>query len=307
MWAQVAKDNLKACLPFKPALRRALRAVSPYASLPTNDAMAVTQGLQLLRLARQHQLSLETVMEVGTGWIPTLPQMLKAAGAGRLILTDVEPLCDAHTTRHARALVERALEPLADATGLDAATLKSNLDRANVEGDGLGDYRCPPALDRLTDGSVSLIYSRTVLEHIARPLLVTLIREWTRLLRPGGAVIHFIDNSDHFEHRNKRLSRVHFLTHPDWAWRLACLNLQNYQNRLRHSDYLDLFNDAGYELLYVEGEPDAQARADLDQLAVNPRFRAYDKDDLAILTTVLVARPPASPKGQADDHSRKPI
>lgn len=292
MWVQVAKDTLKAWVPFKPAMRRALRALSPYASLPANDALAVSQGLELLRLARAHEISLECVLEVGTGWIPTLPQMLKAAGAGRLILTDIEPLCDAHTTRHARTLADQALQPLAATTGLDPAALTANLDRAPGDGGWSEDYRCPPALDQLADGSVSLIYSRTVLEHIARPLLATLLSEWARLLQPGGAVIHFIDNSDHFEHRDKSLSRLNFLTLSDRAWRLACLNPQNYQNRLRHSDYLALFRGAGYTLAHVDGAPDPRARADLDRLALTPRFQAYDKDDLAVLTTVLVARPP---------------
>lgn len=289
MWSKVLVDNLKACLPFKTAIRSAVRSVSPYSSLPANDALAVDQGLQLLRLSREYRVSLETVLEVGTGWVPTLPLMLKACGAGRLILTDVERLCDANTTRHARSLVDQSLERLVAVSNIDLPSLKANLKGANLD-----DYRCPPALDKLPDGSVTLVYSRTVLEHIPKPVLRNLLGEWWRLLKPGGVCIHFIDNSDHFEHRDKQLSRLNFLTVSDWVWRFVCFNPQNYQNRLRHSDYLALFCGAGYELLHNEGEPDSRARADLNQLALNKRFTTYDKNDLAILTTVLVARKPFS-------------
>ncbi len=301
MWTKVARDNLKAILPFKERLRRTVRSVSPYSSLPANDALAVSQGLQLLCLTRKYNVSLESVLEVGTGWVPTLPHMLKACGAGRLILTDIEHLSDANTARHARILVEQSLGRLAEASDIDTQSLKANLARP-----GLEDYRCPPALEQLRDHSVTLIYSRAVLEHIPKPTIEDLFREWRRLLMPGGACIHFIDNSDHFEHTDKRLSRLNFLTVSDWAWRFACLNPQNYQNRLRHSDYLVLFRDAGYELLHSEGEPDPQARADLNRLVLNRRFTRYDKDDLAILTSMVVARKPVSPESYGTSSGSEP-
>lgn len=287
MWVRIAKDNLKACLPFKQFLRSVLRKASPYQSLRANDELAFEQGLQLIRFIQDYKIGTTTVLEVGTGWIPTIPHMLKACGAKRIILTDVDRLSDPNTFRYARDLVEKSLDSLVDVSGVDQELLRANLSRLNVE-----EFRCPPRLDELPSNAVDLVYSRTVLEHIPEIVLRELLVEWRRLLRPGGFCIHFIDNSDHFEHRDKSLSRLNFLTLSDRAWKFASFNPHNYQNRLRHSDYLKFFVSAGYELVYVHGKPDAQALADLDHLAIDEKFAAYDRRDLSILTSVVVARKP---------------
>jgi len=288
MWLRVLKDNLKACVPGKPLVRRLVRAVSPYRSLPANDDLAFAQGLRLVAFTREYGVPLDTVVEVGTGWIPTIPHILKACGAGWIILTDVERLCDEATFAQARRFVESELGQVAQASLMTEAQLQGNLSRSGVE-----DYRCPPRTDDLADGSVDLVYSRTVLEHIRPPLLETLLQEWRRLLRPGGCGIHFIDNSDHFEHADKHLSRLNFLTVPDWAWAIATFNGQNYQSRLRHSDYVTMFRAAGFDLVHVEAEVNAQALADLDSLDLTDAFRHRDRNDLATLTSIIVARNPA--------------
>jgi SAM-dependent methyltransferase len=285
MWSRIARDNLKACLPFKPFLRRVLRKVSPYRSLPANDQLAIEHGLKLIRFIRDYEIGARTILEVGTGWIPTIPQTLKAYGAERIFLTDIDRLCDSNTFKHAGELVRKSLSDLIEVSGADQEQLKANLSRLNVE-----EYRCPPHLDKLPSRSVDLIYSRTVLEHIPEPKLKKLLNEWKRLLKPGGYCIHFIDNSDHFEHQDKSLSRLNFLSLSDVIWRVACFNPQNYQNRLRHSDYISLLCNAGYELVHVCGQPDQQALADLERLAVRGRFAHYEKSDLAVLTSIIVAK-----------------
>ncbi|MEM6808758.1 MAG: class I SAM-dependent methyltransferase [Pseudomonadota bacterium] len=285
MWNIVLKDNLKACVPFRNTIRRVVRRLRPYRSMPENDALATSNGLQILKLVRQYDLSARDVLEVGTGWIPTIPKLFKAHGAQSIVLTDVEPLCDAQTAALAASLAQKALPDLNAITGQDLAILESNLAREGIES-----YRCPPQLEGLPDQSIDLIYSRTVLEHIPQPALVALLQEWRRLLRPGGCCIHIIDNSDHFEHRDKRLSRLNFLTLTNVAWRVASFNGQNFQNRLRHSDYVTLFRDAGFELLHVEGEPDPKTLEDLKTLRINPAFAHYTPEDLATLTSIVIAR-----------------
>ena len=286
MWARVAKDSVKACLPFQRSLRGLLRKIRPYESVPANDMRAIELGLQLVRLIRDHDVATEQVLEVGTGWIPTIPKLLKAYGARRLILTDIERFCDARTESFAQSLTEKAIPQLALASGKEQDALHVGLLRSNVE-----EYRCPPRLSELDPYSIDLVYSRSVLEHFPEPFLIASLAEWKRILKPSGHCIHFIDNSDHFEHRDKALSRLNFLTLSDFAWKVACINPQNYQNRLRHSDYLRLFRDAGYDLVHVDGVVNAQLLADLPNLRVAGKFRAYEPEDLATLLTIIVAKP----------------
>ena len=289
MWLRIAIDNLKACIPCKAQLRRIQRSIRPYRSLPSNDELALEQGVELVRLVHGHGMNATVVMEVGTGWIPTIPHIMHAYGAERLVLTDVERLSDPQSFDHAKKLVEGAIGRIGDACTGDPDTLRANLRRPLNY-----DYRCPPRLEELENGSVDLVYSRTVLEHIPEKLLRELLLTWKNLLRPGGYAVHFIDNSDHFEHRDKTLSRLNFLTLPDWLWRIASFNTQNYQNRLRHSQYIELFENAGYEIVSVEGKPDSRTLVELENLTLQKQFTRFDKAELAILTTVIVCRKPDS-------------
>jgi hypothetical protein len=102
---------------------------------------------------------------------------------------------------------------------------------------------------------------------------------------------HLIDNSDHWEHTDKSLSRVDFLRYDrEILWRVANLSQQHYQNRLRHSDYARLFQDHGFEILMADGEADPASLRDLEVLPLAPAFRNRNPSDLAILISLFVVR-----------------
>ena len=90
------------------------------------------------------------------------------------------------------------------------------------------------------------------------------------------------------------ISRLNFLQYDDGPfWRFVGRNGQNYQNRLRHSDYLALFRATGWEVVDAAGEPDAPSLRAIVGLALAARFRGYAHEDLAILTSSIVVRRPA--------------
>ena len=60
---------------------------------------------------------------------------------------------------------------------------------------------------------------------------------------------HVIDNSDHWPQRNTHISKVNFLKYP----------ALNYQNGLRHSEYLDMLNEAGFDTVREERVIDQSA------------------------------------------------
>src|SRR5205085_11777892 len=113
----------------------------------------------------------------------------------------------------------------------------------------------------IADGSFDLIFSRAVLEHIPTTILRGIAREATRVLAPGGLMLHIIDTGDHWAFDDPRISRAHFLTLSDFAWRLTCLHPQNYQNRLRHSDYLAMLDAAGLDVIRAEVKLDPRCLA----------------------------------------------
>lgn len=286
MWNQVAKASIKACIPFKRQLRSAFRTFRPYASAdPDNDDLALRQGLEIIRRARIAEHPLDRVLEIGTGWIPTIPYLLHAVGVGQVVMTDVEELIDDQTHRLAAAFIAANVERISHSLDIPTETLRVNLQQPF---NSL--YLHPFNKKHVQPDSVDLVYSRTVLEHIRPPILRQILKDGRTYLRAGGLSIHFIDNSDHYQHRDSALSRLNYLRYADWVWQASQWEGQAYQNRLRHSDYVSLFQEAGYDVLQAEGTADAGCIDDLKSMKVASRFEKYGVEDLATLTTLIVAR-----------------
>jgi SAM-dependent methyltransferase len=144
----------------------------------------------------------------------------------------------------------------------------------------------------LNSGSIDLVTSRSVLEHVPPPVIADIFSEAKRLLRPGGRMMHIIDNSDHWAHRDRSITAVNFLQYPDWMFRLTCLNSLNYTNRLRHSEYLALLETTGFKLQRVQGTIDPTCIAALNGIRLAERFRGFEAEDLATTTTMVLAEVP---------------
>ncbi|WP_423820616.1 class I SAM-dependent methyltransferase [Salinisphaera sp. SPP-AMP-43] len=252
----------------------------------------------MIRSLRQHYGSLEgaTVVEIGTGWQPTIPLLLYLAGS-RVILTDVERLMDFSTVVSSIAFLASQHEWVACRLNMEPGDITDALCR------GLGrdfssllanlrfEYRAPGDIRSLPPGRADIVYSRAVLEHIPAAALDGLIADCRAVLSPNGLMMHIIDNSDHWQHTDRRLSRINFLRYHESTWRLINSSGQIYQNRLRHSDYVALMVSAGYEIRYERAETDPGARLDALRMPLAPRFREHTPDDLAALTSHILCAP----------------
>ena len=195
------------------------------------------------------------MLEFGTGWLPLIPKLFHLAGARSLILTDVERLMDMATIARADAILEGRINEIAAVLGRPEADLRARL-RLPFN----ATYIAPWQAESQPDESVDLILSRAVFEHVPVKSLEAVLAQFHRILRPGGAMCHVVDNSDHWEHQDKSLSRIDFLRYDnDLRWKIANFNMQSFQNRLRHSDYAAMFEQAGFSILHSAGEPDRYA------------------------------------------------
>jgi SAM-dependent methyltransferase len=130
--------------------------------------------------------------------------------------------------------------------------------------------------------------SNEVLEHVPAESLPALLADGFQILKPGGLAIHAIDYSDHFA-RGTDVSRYNFLQYSSARWRTFNSRIQ-FVNRLRHSEYLNLFRAAGFELVEVNehsGEIPSEIVANLA-----PEFRRFMLSDLGVLRSRIVARRP---------------
>jgi SAM-dependent methyltransferase len=242
-----------------------------------------------------------TLVEIGTGWYPTFPFCLYLAGAARvytfdlnhLIKTDmVHELADrlaAHVAMIAQVARRPEDEIKAEQVAL-AAALAGGASIAQATG-GIVDYRAPADASQtsMLAESVDIVFSNSVLEHVPAPLIEACFAEAWRILRPGGVMFHSVNCGDHYAYTDRSIHQLHYLqfSEEEWArWNNEFL----FQNRLRAIDFLAMARRAGFTIEVDTSVATAERLAQLEQIAVDPAFAHYTREQLAITTLDFVAR-----------------
>ena len=152
-------------------------------------------------------------------------------------------------------------------------------------------YKAPmdAASTNLQDESIDLIVSNATLEHIPLDSIKAILKESYRILKPGGIMSHAIDYKDHWAYIDGNLSYYDFLKYNEKKWEYKNPSL-NYQNRLRHKDYLDLFIKAGFQIEYAKLDfPSTNDNYVLRELKLNDYFKSnYTFDELSLLGCFFV-------------------
>lgn len=281
----VALSGLKTRLPFRNELRHLARAWVPSPPLSENDDYYFENALEMVGAARDAGVRIGgRYIEIGTGWTPILSVCFFAAGAEEIELFDLHPYLDAKGARRAQLLVRRGASRLATVCGRSEDDVLRRIDAYRYR------FHCPFDVARLEGASADLVATRAVLEHVPEAALPALYAGLARALKPGGSAVHLIDNSDHFEHQDKSISRVNFLRYSDEAWRLIEALAGERQNRLRHSDHRALLAASGLSIVAETAAIDSGALAALRLLKLAPRFAACDPENLATLKSLFVLK-----------------
>jgi SAM-dependent methyltransferase len=283
-------------LPFGPAFHYAFQRYVTK-SLPSSDAHFLAD----YRRAQRHvaaylrfasgPIGEATFYEFGAGFDLVIPLLLYALGVDRQFLVDIRPLVKPvlvndvigkfrrlHGSLELRRIPNKEIDPRSDYVA------------AVRELYGI-DYRAPQDARRtdLADESVDCVTSTNTLEHIAPGDIRLILRECHRVLRPGGVVSFRIDYQDHYSYFDRRISAYNFLRYSDRSWRLFNPPL-HYQNRLRHRDHAEMLRSAGFTIREdhpnIGGDDDLQR---LRELPLDPRFREYTVEELAVTDAHLVA------------------
>lgn len=283
----LARSLLKAALPFADTARRIKRRFRPYTPDPANSGFAFDDGLDMLSGLTQAGASLSgDVLEIGSGWTPIVPLMFHLAGARSITLTDLERLFDETSTPAAIAFLRPRMEKFAARIPMDEARVATFKPR----------YLCPWNSGAHPPASVDIVISRAVMEHVPAKDVAGLFRDMRRIVRPGGFMCHSVDNTDHFQHGGGKASLIDFLRYPSDSlkWRLSQVNIQGRMNRLRHSDYLALAREAGWNIVLESGRVPPHVLQDVLRMRntgeLAPEFMERDPHDLATTATLLVAR-----------------
>lgn len=237
-------------------------------------------------------------VEVGTGWVPTLPLGMYLLGA------------EVHTydhVSHARmANIKRLLDCYPTLLGPLSAHADERLLRARLEAlawnakssvqDWLrpfGIYYHAPgdaAQSGLAAESVDLHFSVAVLEHVPENAVQRMLGEAYRILKPNGLTYHHIGLHDHYSEIDAQATYVNFLQYSDSVWKILGQNRVQFHNRLRNIDFLRMFKEAGFEVIHYKGKVDETSLRALETMRLNPRFRNYERRDLATYAMTICAR-----------------
>jgi SAM-dependent methyltransferase len=211
--------------------------------------------------------SIQTAVEVGTGWCPTIPLALTRRGIR------------VHTYDQTRFVTAKAITKAQVITG------------GNWE---VVTYHAPgdAAITGLCDESIDLHFSFSVFEHIPVDVLSRILAEAYRVLRPGGVLYHRIDCRDHFCDCDSSITSVNFLRFSKTEWSFLAQNRIHYHNRLRGSDFVVLFKNAGFEIINAQADVCARGLAELGHIRIADQFQGYEQADLATsFLTVLATKP----------------
>jgi SAM-dependent methyltransferase len=230
--------------------------------------------------------------EFGPGWDLLGPLACWSLGVDHQVLVDIRPLAR-------RALVNRAIEQFGRVsvpfplTRRPAGPLPAGRDfhRALRERYGI-DYRAPGDA-RATDlptGSIDCITSTNALNHIPTEEVRAILNECRRLLAPSGAASFRIDYQDNYAYFDPRISVYNFLRYPERAWGRYSPPL-HYQNRLRHRDFMSLFEAANLEAVAVTtGEASEAELSLLRNLKIDGQFQGYTLPELAVRSAWVTLR-----------------
>jgi SAM-dependent methyltransferase len=140
------------------------------------------------------------------------------------------------------------------------------------------------SLCTIEDNSVDFIWSHTVLQHIRLSEFLNTMRELRRVLRPDGISSHWIDLKDCL---GGALNNLRF---SDSVWESPFMAESGfYTNRLRYSEMLGLFKEAGFQadvILVKRWDCLPTLRAKLWG-----RFRNIPDEDLRIRCFHVILRP----------------
>lgn len=183
--------------------------------------------------------------------------------AGRFATSDLAPYRAMADMLRAQGRNAPDLTGVADLDGVLAAC------GAHYGTDGLR------ALQALPPQSLDFVWSQAVLEHVRRDEFLQTMEALRRALRPGGVCSHTVDLRDHLGGGLNNMRLGSSLWEAPWMVRSGF-----YTNRLRLSEMLALFREAGFA-----AEVTRTSRWDeppLPRRKLAPEFRDLPDDDLLV-------------------------
>ena len=278
--------------------RRVTRSI-----LPTREAVAqrVQVGFDYLSTLscwiEDRQLRASVHLDIGAGWVPTIPFLFYGLGIERQILCDIRPNMTLSAVLGTARLVNSIAAESAPPNGFcwrrsvpapDAGeTLRQYFGRLGIC------YRAPYCSDDLLlEQGFTLATCTQVLQYVRRPELSSLLQGIRRALSiRGGLLIASVHLYDPRRYSDPLVVRYDKWRYSESAWsRLVECKLESF-NRLTPSEYWKLLAASGFEVLdYRVAWPTPQDLEELRRVPVHSEWSDRDEMELGATELCFVAR-----------------
>jgi hypothetical protein len=220
-------------------------------------------------------------LEFGAGGDLLAPLLLSAAGAEKIITCDITRLA---TTERVNNIIRQLRSMGVPGHWREIASFDELESIYRIQ------YLAPIDVTqtRLPAKSVNFVWSTSCLEHVPtaaiRPILVECMRVCS------GRMSFIIDYHDHYD----GVSRVNFyrFSERQWSWFNPAWH---HQNRLRHVDFEQLFNDL--KLSALVNERTNMATPD-ELVPLSSSFQRYSREELLTLEGTFLLEATAAGKSE---------
>lgn len=242
---------------------------------PVIDQLIVAARDILAAASVDGDLDKARFLEIGAGRDLAAALAMRMLGVGSVTTLDIDRLARID-------LINHAARHIAEQLGLAPPSFAEFEDLAEF---GII-YRAPMRITDISDESFDCFYSIDTLEHIPPVPLAEVLTTSRMRLKPGGIAVHIIDYSDHYA-REGGASRINFLRYSDRDWERHNSKFL-YMNRLRHGQFLELFEKAGYRT--IDADPFSLDVTEIPVSELDPKFQAMSVGDVAIIRARIAAR-----------------
>lgn len=185
----------------------------------------------------------KSITEIGSGWLPVMPYLLKYQGNARSIYTyDLYDHYSAETIKDFNTYFVSKTNANIDLSTLDAHNLPEDIH-----------YFPKKNIIKTAKIESDVIFSRYVLEHVTPQEIELMHKKFAAEMPKGSIILHLISPSDHRAYVDPSLSMQDFLKYSKKEWK-AKMTKFDYHNRLRLPQYLEIFEKCGLEIAYLNYE-----------------------------------------------------
>lgn len=275
---------------------------STHASAPRVD-QKIQVGLEFWDWLKSQNMCERLVggrlLDIGSGWHPTIPLLWHSFGNDQQTLVDICPNMNARqvadTIKYFREVVESpnwshrsAIKRLPEQSARVASDAATALKPLGIRYEApYGDY-----LQRHPD-HFDMVICTQVLQHIPKAVHLQIFKELFHCMKPGGlfhATVHFVGQ---FRSPHLREGQYEHLTLSPATWDGWINSSMMGFNRLKGPDYRETLEQSGFRIREFKlTTPTPDDLAELRRTKVHPSFSRYSELDLATRGVFFVAEKP---------------